>query len=182
MSELSVGQLRGLTVNSNVITVPSGHKLSAPGHVIQVVSVTKTDTFTTASTTFVDVTGLSVSITPSSTSSKILVMATVPGSANPATVAIQMRLVRDSTGIAIGDAAGSRTQVSMAGMPASTSETTAMGVDFLDSPSTTSAITYKIQIRGNTANTVAVNRTITDTDNSNLARSVSTLTLMEIAQ
>lgn len=36
MSELSVGQLKGLTVNSNLITVPSGHKLAAPGHVVQV--------------------------------------------------------------------------------------------------------------------------------------------------
>lgn len=36
MSELSVGQLKGLTANSNLITVPSGHKLVAPGHVVQV--------------------------------------------------------------------------------------------------------------------------------------------------
>jgi hypothetical protein len=150
------------------------------GKVLQVVSTTKTDAFTLTSTTYTDVTGLSVSITPTSTSSKILVMATVPGSANPASVAIQMRLMRNSTPIAIGDAAGSRTQVSMAGMPQSTSETTALGVDFLDSPSTTSATTYKIQVRGNTANLIAVNRTVTDTDNSNLARSVSTITVMEI--
>jgi hypothetical protein len=46
MSELSVGQLRGLTVNNNIVTVPSGHTLTAPGHVIQVVSSQTTNTLT----------------------------------------------------------------------------------------------------------------------------------------
>jgi hypothetical protein len=182
MSELSVGQLRGLTVNSNVVTVPSGHTLYAPGHVLQVVSAIKTDSFTTASTTFVDVTGLSLSITPISTSSKILIMSTIPASAQPGVVAIQMRLMRNSTEIAIGDASGSRTRLSTMAMPQSTAEIAAMGVDFLDSPSTTSATTYKIQVRANTANTVAVNRSVLDSDSSNLGRAVSTITLMEIAQ
>ena len=47
------------------------------GSVVQTVSATKTDHFSTAETTFQDVTGLSVSITPSSTSNKILVMTNV---------------------------------------------------------------------------------------------------------
>jgi hypothetical protein len=82
MSELSVGQLRGLTVNSNVITVPSGHKLYAPGHVVQVVSVSKTDAFTMSSGAFSTVTGLTASITPTSSSSKILVMVQLAYSLN----------------------------------------------------------------------------------------------------
>lgn len=149
--------------------------------ILQVLSTTKTDTFTLSSTTFTDVTGLSVSITPSSATSKILVMATISGSSNPANVAIQMQLVRNSTAIAIGDAAGSRTRVSMAGMAQSSGELIALGVDFLDSPSTTSATTYKIQIRGNSANTISVNRAVTDTDSALIPRAVSTITVMEVA-
>lgn len=72
MSELSVGQLRGLTVNDNVITVPAGHTLYAPGHVVQVVSVNNSTSLTTTSSSFVS-TGLSATITPSSASSKIVV-------------------------------------------------------------------------------------------------------------
>jgi hypothetical protein len=157
------------------------NRIGATAGILQVVSATKTDAFTTSSTTFTDLTGLSVSITPSSTTSKILVMATISGSSNPAAVAIQIRLMRNSTAIAIGDAAGSRTQVSMAGMAQSTGELLALGVDFLDSPSTTSATTYKIQVRGNTPNTVSVNRAVTDTDSSSIARAVSTITVMEVA-
>jgi hypothetical protein len=93
-----------------------------------------------------------------------------------------MRLMRNSTEIAIGDASGSRTRLSTMAMPQTNAEIAAMGVDFLDSPSTTSATTYKIQVRANTANTVAVNRSVLDSDSSNLGRAVSTITLMEIAQ
>jgi hypothetical protein len=149
--------------------------------VLQVVSTTKTDTFTMASTTYADLTGLSVSITPSSATSKIYVMATISASSTPGVVTIQAQLMRGSTAIAIGDAAGSRTRASTAGMPQTASEFTTLGVDFLDSPATTSATTYKIQVRANTANTVAVNRTVTDSDNVAFSRNVSTITVMEVA-
>ena len=170
-----------LRVNS-VTNVGGTGSTYAPGHVVQVVSATKTDTFTTASTTFADVTGLSVSITPSSATSKIYVVANVSGSATPATVAIGMRLMRDSTAIAVGNVAGSRTPVSLAGIPTDNGQLIALPVSFLDSPATTSATTYKIQVRGNTANTVAVNRGVTDTDGAAYSRTVSTITVMEVAQ
>ncbi len=47
--------------------------LNVTGNVLQVVSTAKTDVFSSSSTSFTDVTGLSVAITPSSTSNKILV-------------------------------------------------------------------------------------------------------------
>ena len=149
--------------------------------ILQVVSTTKSDTFTMASTTFADVTGLTVSITPSSATSKIYVMANVSGSATPASVALQMRLMRNSTAIGVGDVAGSRTPVSMATVPSDNGQMNALPVTFLDSPATTSATTYKIQIRGNTANTVAVNRGVTDSDTAAYGRAVSTITVMEVA-
>ena len=65
-----------LKVNS-IIPV-SGVPTGGGGGIIQVKQVVKLDSFTTTSTSAVDVTGLSVNITPTSTSSKILVMVSMP--------------------------------------------------------------------------------------------------------
>lgn len=70
MSELNVGQLKGLPVNSNVITVPVGETLYAPGHVIQTKHQFFSLNISTTSTSFVD-TGMSISITPKSANSLI---------------------------------------------------------------------------------------------------------------
>jgi transcriptional regulator with XRE-family HTH domain len=109
------------------------------GKILQVVSTTKTDTFSTASSSFVDITGLSVSITPTSASSKILVMAHITAgvSANSG----YNLLLRDSTIILQGDAASSRPRISVAVMNTSTYEMQTTPVVFLDSPSTTSSAT-----------------------------------------
>jgi hypothetical protein len=185
MSELSVGQLRGLTVNSNVITVPSGHKLVAPGHVLQVISVTKTDAFTTSSTTYTDITGFSATITPSSTNSKIYIVASIISGHNTQVTATHFLLLRDSTSISLGDAASSRTRVSSSAYAASANEVVPVSISFLDSPTTTSPVTYKIQMRSSVSgggNASYFNRSNGDTDNASAARGVSTITLMEIAQ
>ena len=73
MSELVFGQLKGLPVNNNVVTVPTGHTLYAPGHVIQVQSYNTRIQFGTTSTSFVS-SGLTLPITPRFSTSKILVM------------------------------------------------------------------------------------------------------------
>jgi hypothetical protein len=188
MSELVVGSLKGLAANGFVIDVATGSTLDLSagavfpaGTILQVVSTTKTDTFTMASTTFADVTGLSVSITPKSTTSKIIVLPYVVGGATGAVVEQQLRLMRDSTPIAIGDAAGSRQRLTFAIQPRDVDSVAAATPIFVDSPNTTSALTYKIQTRGNTANTVSINRPITDGDAATNGRSVSTITLMEVA-
>ena len=77
------------------------------GKILQVVSATKTDTFSTTSASFIDIPSLSVSITPASSSNKILVSGFVTGLGTGNTRVVH-RLVRDSTAICIGDAAGSR--------------------------------------------------------------------------
>jgi len=81
---------------------------ASTGKIAQVLSTTKTDTFTTSSTTYTDITGLSVSITPSSTSSKILVFVTVNGQGVVSQNQAFFQLVRDTTPIGNGAAAGSR--------------------------------------------------------------------------
>jgi hypothetical protein len=150
------------------------------GSVLQVVTANKTDTFSTSSTSFTDITSLSVSITPSSASSKILIMAYISAQGTPAATVTQHRLVRGATAIAVGDAASSRTQAS-AGLYSSVVDTTQQAtIVFLDSPATTSSTTYKCQMRVN-GSTGYVNRTSSDTDNANNARTISTITVMEIA-
>jgi len=161
----------------------STSKLGA-GSVLQVVSSTKTDTFSSSATgSWLDVTGLSVTITPSSASNKVMVFGRITGMGTSTVTRLQMRLVRDSTAISIGDAAGSRLQVS--GNELYVAEIGAyLGsvATFLDSPSTTSATTYKIQIRnGNAAGTVYLNRSQEDTDSSPFPRGTSSITIMEIA-
>ena len=81
MSELSVGQLKGLLVNNNTITVPSGHKIYEPGSVVQVVVATSGFTNQTInSSTPVALSGLSATITPKFSTSRILIEGVVSAS------------------------------------------------------------------------------------------------------
>jgi len=108
----------GVGANNTVLTADSstatGLKWAAAssGKVGQVVSTIKTDTFTMSSNTFTDVTGLSVTITPTATTSKILVLAAVQGQGVLGSCAMMGRLVRDSTAIAVGTSTSNRTAVS----------------------------------------------------------------------
>ena len=153
------------------------------GTPLQVVSVHKSDTFSYYGTTFLDVTGLSLSITPSSTSSKILVTGQILlGSSTGFTY---IRLVRDSTAINIGDAASNRPRIT-AQFPYDSAEgqygVVGTPIMYLDSPSTTSATTYKIQLAGNSVQTNYVNRTHSDRDTTGYeSRAASSLIAMEIA-
>jgi hypothetical protein len=153
------------------------------GSVIQLTSVTKTDTFTASTTTYTDITGMSASITPTSASSKVFVLVNIQGANNVDVDTATMRLMRDSTAIAIGDAAGSRvvgTAALSGGADPNVMSTNS--ISFLDSPATTSATTYKIQGRSNqTAAAFFINRSRFDTDGTVAVRGVSTITLMEIA-
>jgi len=177
--------------NANTITIgKSGDTVNLAsgatagfGKVLQVVSATKTDTQAFSSSTFSDITGLSVSITPSSTSSKILVFGYAMVAWDVSFAKIGINLVRGSTNILIGDAAGSRQRVSgFTYLGTACSGTFSLPVNFLDSPSTTSATTYKIQASSiDNAGNVYINRSFTDTDNSTFARTASTITAMEIS-
>ena len=184
MSTISADQLKGRSVTGNRITVPNGHVLQAPGHVIQVVSSTLTSTATGTGTSIVD-TGLTATITPSSTSSKIYVNGYI--SLGTEAYATYCWLVRGSTQILKGDAASSRPVVTFThGAYAGGQEIYNMipsPFSYLDSPSTTSATTYKIQIRQYGTGAWYVNRTHSDRDNADYEpRGTSVITLMEIAQ
>jgi hypothetical protein len=164
----------------NVLTAAYVNDLRGAFRILQVLSTTKTDTFTMSSTTFADVTGLSVSITPQSTSSKIFIMATVSGTGQLAATNFFGRLMRDSTPISVGDAASSRIQATIAARDQDNVST--MPIMFLDSPSTTSALSYKIQVRSQGAGSVIyINRSGPDADSATTARTVSSITVFEVS-
>ena len=162
----------------------TANNINATGCTLQVLQTPKTDTFTTSSTSFTDITGLSVNITPSSTSSKVLVFMDCKV-ASASNVTAFVRMVRDSTAIYVGDAASDRQRATMSNSDDPSSQFIfQMSGMFLDSPSTTSQVTYKVQIlsepSGNTGN-VHVNRSDADTDNNQEGRYASSITVMEIA-
>lgn len=174
--------------DSNILAV-SASKLSGQvpytnqpaGSVLQVVSAIKTDTASTTSTTFTDISGLSVSITPKSASNKMLILLSVVGANS--TYGAFVRLCRDSTGIALGNTNGSRTVTSIGNFYNPDQNTTVTGaINYLDSPTTTSPITYKAQFRnGNGTGTALINMSPNNIDAAYTAAPVSTITVMEIA-
>jgi hypothetical protein len=155
--------------------------LAGSGGVLQVVSATKTDTFSSSSAPWNDITGLSVSITPTSSSSKILVMYSLMSGETSGQFPM-IRLVRNSTAISVGDASGARQQVSSNSWSSgSTAASLMQSMNFLDSPATTSLTTYKLQTLATGGQTVFVNRNVRDDNASYEPRAVSTITVMEIA-
>ena len=148
---------------------------------VQVKQTVKTDTFTASlSGTYADITGMSVNITPTSASNKILVTVNLGTLASSNNAAIQ--IVRNSTPIAIGDAATSRTQATMADINSLGANGASMSFSFLDSPATTSSTTYKVQIwAGVSATNVYVNLGSQDAAQAYRFRTASTITVMEIS-
>jgi hypothetical protein len=171
----------GIGSTGQVLTVASGvPSWAAGGKVLQVVSTAKTDTFSSSSTSYTDITGLSVTITPTSSTSKIYVMCTINGTSANGQLGF-FQLMRDSTAIGIGDTAGSRTRASFSSNLGRSLQqaTDCMGINFLDSPATTSATTYKVQMRSTSGN-IYVNRSGDDGDFNYYARTISSITVMEI--
>ena len=167
-------------VAGDVLTAAQMNNLRGAFRVLQVVSTTKTDTFTTTSTTFTDVTGLTVSITPSSTSSKILVIGSLSASDDYGSQAGSARFARGGTGIFVGDTAGSRTS-GFSPAPSFAGTFLTMGATYLDSPASTSALTYSWQVALAGAGTFYVNRSKTDTNSAAFQRAASSITVLEIS-
>jgi hypothetical protein len=111
----------------------------------------------------------------------VLVLATVSVQGNAGQTGA-MRLARDGTGIFVGDAAGSRSQTSVPLWQASSTQGIMQPIVFLDSPATTSSVTYSVQIRSSSG-TYAVYVNFTgqnDTNAPDVGRSASSITCMEV--
>jgi hypothetical protein len=166
---------RTLTLPAETGTVLTN---STTGCVLQVVTANFTGIQTIAAAAsnvfnFVDITSLSVAITPKTTSSKILLMAQVNIRCNTADRMAALRF----TGGNSDDFAGILTSPSGAGAVANM-----MSITYLDSPATTSAVTYKVQGAPNYGSgTVAINYKGTDNDAAYYPRGACSLTAMEIA-
>ena len=155
------------------------------GSVLQVVQAYKTDVFSTTSTSaFVDITGLSVSITPISASNRILVMANLADCSTTAALGDGMfQVLRNSTAVGNGDNGGTAPVMAYVNtyLAATNTMTDSVVFNFLDSPATTSSTTYKVQCRlwsnVGTTGTLLVGRRA---ENASFI-SPSSITVMEIA-
>jgi len=139
--------------------------------IAQVISVFKADAFSTASTSFVDVTDLTVSITPTLDTSKVLIMAYVSTSASTSNDHF-LNLNRGSTAIC-QTTSGATISTAHLFVP-NTAMSLHNPIIFLDSPATTSATVYKIQAKVS-SDTMYVNRRGADT-----LGSTSTITVFEV--
>ena len=174
----------GTNVITNGKVVASAQPIGA---VLQVVNTTYTSTFSQSVTTSrVKLNNISVSITPTSASSKILIMCSVFFEATNPDHNFPWFLYRDSTDLAAPTAGSRISSIAMAGSGYfdSDNDSTAATVMFqyFDSPATTSTITYAPGVYCSTASqTVYINRTVADLDSNGYERGISSITLMEIA-
>lgn len=150
------------------------------GKLLQAISTGKSDTFTASSNTYTDITGLSVSITPTSATSKVFVIAMVNHTGGIGSNSSMIQLVRASTAIAIGDAASNRSRESAEVLAVDNGKFYTSVIAYLDSPATTSSTTYKIQNKNNGAGTTYVNRSEADVDSAGYGRAFSSITVFEI--
>jgi hypothetical protein len=148
----------------------------------QIVQTVKSDDFTTSSTSFTSITGLSAAITPVSATSKVLVLVTLNGHGTANSTSVYARLMRDSTPIALGDTAGSRTRATVVFgfSPSGTGIMQSATAVSLDSPNSAVSVTYSVEVRVG-AGSAFINRTQDTSDASGNSRTQSTITLIEVA-
>ena len=189
---ISAGGLPDGIVDTDMLATDavSPAKMGYDGAILRVVNTVKTDTFSTASQSYTVVTGLTATITPSFNDSKILIIASVHFSEDAQAESAAFALGKDGSVIDafLGAAAGNRPRAAMHGFPSDGAATTVENgmfsstVTCLDSPASTSEITYSVMMRTANGGLMYVNRTKEDRDSANYdPRTISTLTLMEIA-
>ena len=173
-STLIVDEIQGATTAANV-------KFPA-GCIVQTLSTTKTDVFSANSSSNQVITGLTVTITPKYATSKILVHASVVGTTGSGGRAF-ITLGKGGSVLVQGDTAGSRRRCFAQLQNGDTGFMNSITMEFLDSPATTSALTYQVLglPEGGSTN-ITINKSSSDTDSASRGRGSSTITVMEIAQ
>lgn len=176
--------------DQNVLSLYDGSawqtSLATTGGILQVVQTVKTDAFTTTSPSYVDITGFSVTITPKSTTSKVLILLDMKIVNH--VQGVSLRLQGGNSGNYIGDAAGSRIRA-LTGFHTRDNDGYIQqhyfqtGGVYLDSPATTSAVTYKVQVAcaSGANNEFNFNRSENDTDTAGFSRPASSITAIEVA-
>ena len=156
--------------------------LRVAGMGTNVVTAVKLDTFTSTSTSYEDVTGMEVTITPSSATAKVLVIVQTNLGAS---VNVFLRLTGGNAEDYVADADGvrSRTVVGLANRAASFDYQRSMlpgSLVVLDAPATAAAVTYKLQMLV-TGGSGYINKAHADTDAGATARGASSITAIEVA-
>ena len=177
---LAVGGLPDGIVDTDMLAAGA---VTAPkrgaGATLQVVHTKKTDSFTTTSQTYVDL--MTATITPSSSSNKVLIRYGINGGTNGDINHVYVSIFRDSTDIGQADAASNRSRASNV-INTALQQHQFFGNEVLDTPSSTSAIVYRIKIRTSNTNGLFVNRSARDNDAVEFdGRSTSFVTLIEVA-
>jgi hypothetical protein len=158
--------------------IPAG---ATGGGIIQCVQATKTDTsFFSGNSGTAAVSGLSVNITPKSTSNKVLVIVQLSACTNNNQAGILLYRNGSVTSFR-GDAAGSRGRVAAGIDLLSSAIVTAQGFNFIDSPASTSQQTYAVYVTTDGNTSVYVNYSNSDTDGSAYLRAASSIVAMEVS-
>ena len=160
----------------------------AGGKILQVLQTFKTDAFSRSSTTFGDITGMNVSITPASSSNKILIVCHL-SVGTQGNGYVGFRLLRDSTNIghstALDSSSSSNTRDSAFAFGDESSQATyklnTVSYSFLDSPSSTSSLTYKLTVRTWSSTTFRLNRPQSIGNAAYTMAGTSSITAMEVA-
>ena len=166
-------------LRTNRIVPRDGLPSGSSGGIIQLKSVTHTEFESqalTGSGNFFDIAGMSVTITPTRADSKIFVMTTVAVACNSANKNNFIQLRRDSTDIAKGTEGGS-VNASFYHKTRDNFSPANINIQHLDSPATTSAVTYKVRWSGENSTTYYLNRNASNTNEG----MVSSITVMEVS-
>jgi hypothetical protein len=170
--------LNGTTGITFPVAAGSASTLQASsGRVLQIVSTSKTDTFSTSSTSKIDITGMSVSITPSNSSNKILVIASLNYGGTDYNYYCD--LLRGATVLNAPASGVNPCTISLSGITTTQYQILSSNISYLDSPATTSATTYKLQIACQTPGAFYLNRSARNGANDSVCS--STITVMEIS-
>jgi len=129
----------------NVDTIQDKAGAFEHARLVQVLSTSKADVFTSTSTSLADITGLSQAITPTNANNKILVVASMVGANSSAGNWTAFTLVRDTTAIAVGSGGSSKNYSNLA-FTNQTYEPDECTIVFLDDAQSTSSHTYKVQM------------------------------------
>lgn len=172
-------------LSTNSIQSLSGQKLlGTTGGILQVQQAFKGDTFTSTATLAsggAAITGLSVTITPTSATNKILLFASIYGNGQASVTQIYTWFVRNSTKVGAGTPASNRLGVAGRYYWNDGNVSGCWPMIYLDNPTTTSSITYYVYGGTEGSGTFYVGRTNSDTDNDGFgARGSSSLTAFEV--
>ena len=176
------------TSGQALVTDASGNlSFSGTGKILQVKNVTKTDTFSSSLSQYVaaSVTGMDLAFTASSTSNRLLFQININVCISSNNRPIAFFLVADGTKIdaATGDAASNRYRSTATGLVDYESTMELLQMNYYHTPTSTNSITYGIKIQNShdSTNTVYVNRTHSDVDTQFAHRTISSMTIMEVA-